>query len=55
MLFAPRLEPFGQASLEAGVCGVPVVAVAEDPKTRWSHAAATQRVAYELERLGSPG
>jgi glycosyltransferase involved in cell wall biosynthesis len=29
MVFAPRLEPFGLASLEANACGLPVVAVAE--------------------------
>lgn len=29
MLYAPRLEPFGYAPLEAGACGLPVVAVAE--------------------------
>ena len=29
MLYAPRLEPFGYAPLEANACGVPVVAVAE--------------------------
>ncbi len=29
MVFAPRLEPFGLAPLEAGACGLPVVAVAE--------------------------
>ncbi len=29
MLYAPRLEPFGFAPLEANACGVPVVAVAE--------------------------
>lgn len=27
--YAPRLEPFGYAPLEAGACGLPVVAVAE--------------------------
>ncbi len=29
MTYAPRLEPFGLAPLEAGACGLPVVAVAE--------------------------
>jgi glycosyltransferase involved in cell wall biosynthesis len=29
MLYAPRLEPFGYAPLEANACGLPVVAVAE--------------------------
>jgi glycosyltransferase involved in cell wall biosynthesis len=29
MAYAPRLEPFGLAPLEAGACGVPVIAVAE--------------------------
>jgi glycosyltransferase involved in cell wall biosynthesis len=29
MVYAPRLEPFGLAPLEAGACGVPVIAVAE--------------------------
>jgi glycosyltransferase involved in cell wall biosynthesis len=29
MVHAPRLEPFGYAPLEAGACGLPVVAVAE--------------------------
>lgn len=29
MLYAPRLEPFGFAPLEASACGLPVVAVAE--------------------------
>ena len=29
MAYAPRLEPFGFAPLEAGACGLPVVAVAE--------------------------
>src|SRR6266540_1414302 len=29
MLYAPRLEPFGFAPLEANACGTPVVAVAE--------------------------
>jgi glycosyltransferase involved in cell wall biosynthesis len=29
MAYAPRLEPFGYAPLEAGACGVPVVAKAE--------------------------
>jgi glycosyltransferase involved in cell wall biosynthesis len=29
MIYAPRLEPFGLAPIEAGACGVPVVAVAE--------------------------
>lgn len=29
MLYAPRLEPFGLAPLEANACGAPVVAVAE--------------------------
>ena len=29
MLYAPRLEPFGYAPLEANACGVPVIAVAE--------------------------
>jgi glycosyltransferase involved in cell wall biosynthesis len=29
MAYAPRLEPFGLAPLEAGACGLPVVAVAE--------------------------
>jgi glycosyltransferase involved in cell wall biosynthesis len=29
MLYAPRLEPFGLAPLEANACGVPVVGIAE--------------------------
>jgi glycosyltransferase involved in cell wall biosynthesis len=29
MAYAPRLEPFGLAPLEANACGLPVVAVAE--------------------------
>lgn len=29
MVYAPRLEPFGYAPLEASACGLPVVAVAE--------------------------
>jgi glycosyltransferase involved in cell wall biosynthesis len=29
MLYAPRLEPFGYAPLEANACGLPVIAVAE--------------------------
>lgn len=29
MVYVPRLEPFGLAPLEAGACGLPVVAVAE--------------------------
>jgi glycosyltransferase involved in cell wall biosynthesis len=29
MVYAPRLEPFGLAPLEAGACGLPVLAVAE--------------------------
>jgi len=29
MLYAPRLEPFGMAPLEANACGLPVIAVAE--------------------------
>lgn len=29
MIYAPRLEPFGLAPIEAGACGVPVVGVAE--------------------------
>jgi glycosyltransferase involved in cell wall biosynthesis len=29
LLYAPRLEPFGLAPLEANACGVPVIAVAE--------------------------
>lgn len=29
MVYAPRLEPFGLAPLEANMCGLPVVAVAE--------------------------
>jgi glycosyltransferase involved in cell wall biosynthesis len=29
LVYAPRLEPFGLAPLEANACGVPVVAVAE--------------------------
>lgn len=29
MVYAPRLEPFGLAPLEASACGVPVIAVAE--------------------------
>jgi len=29
MVYAPRLEPFGYAPLEANACGLPVVAVAE--------------------------
>lgn len=29
MLYAPRLEPFGLAPLEASACGLPVIAVAE--------------------------
>jgi glycosyltransferase involved in cell wall biosynthesis len=29
MVYAPRLEPFGYAPLEAGACGLPVVAKAE--------------------------
>src|SRR6266576_2484235 len=29
MLYAPRLEPFGYAPLEASACGLPVIAVAE--------------------------
>lgn len=29
MLYAPRLEPFGYAPLEANACGAPVIAVAE--------------------------
>ena len=29
MVYAPRLEPLGLAPLEAGACGLPVVAVAE--------------------------
>ncbi len=29
MIYAPRLEPFGYAPLEANACGLPVVAVAE--------------------------
>lgn len=29
MVYAPHLEPFGFAPLEAGACGLPVVAVAE--------------------------
>jgi len=29
MVYAPRLEPFGYAPLEANACGLPVIAVAE--------------------------
>ena len=29
MIYAPRLEPFGLAPLEACACGTPVVAIAE--------------------------
>ncbi len=29
MIYAPRLEPFGYAPLEANACGLPVIAVAE--------------------------
>ena len=29
LLYAPRLEPFGLSPIEAGACGLPVVAVAE--------------------------
>lgn len=29
MIYAPRLEPFGYAAIEAAACGLPVVAVAE--------------------------
>ena len=29
LVYAPRLEPFGLAPIEAGACGLPVVAVAE--------------------------
>lgn len=29
MVYAPRLEPFGYAPIEAGACGVPVVGIAE--------------------------
>ena len=29
MVYAPRLEPFGFAPLEANACGLPVIAVAE--------------------------
>jgi glycosyltransferase involved in cell wall biosynthesis len=29
LLYAPRLEPFGLAPLEANACGVPVIAIAE--------------------------
>ena len=29
MLYAPRLEPFGYAPLEAGACGCPVITVFE--------------------------
>ncbi len=29
MIYAPRLEPFGFAPLEANACGLPVIAVAE--------------------------
>ena len=29
LLYAPRLEPFGLAPLEANACGIPVIAVAE--------------------------
>ena len=29
MVYAPRLEPFGYAPLEAAACGLPVVAKAE--------------------------
>ena len=29
LLYAPRLEPFGLAPLEANACGLPVIAVAE--------------------------
>jgi glycosyltransferase involved in cell wall biosynthesis len=29
MLYAPRLEPFGYAPLEANACGTPVIATAE--------------------------
>jgi len=29
MVYAPRLEPFGLAPLEANACGVPVIAIAE--------------------------
>jgi glycosyltransferase involved in cell wall biosynthesis len=29
LIYAPRLEPFGLAPIEAGACGLPVVAVAE--------------------------
>lgn len=29
MVYAPRLEPFGYAPLEAGACGIPVVGIAE--------------------------
>ena len=29
LIYAPRLEPFGLAPIEAGACGLPVIAVAE--------------------------
>jgi glycosyltransferase involved in cell wall biosynthesis len=29
MVYAPRLEPFGLAPLEANACGLPMIAVAE--------------------------
>lgn len=99
MVYAPRLEPFGLAPLEAGACGVPVIAVAEggvretvedgvtgllvehdpdaigaaivrlrnDPalartlgtnarsvvETKWSLAAATDRIEQELSRCAT--
>ena len=38
LLYAPRLEPFGLAPLEANACGLPVIAVAEGGSSgkRWS-------------------
>jgi glycosyltransferase involved in cell wall biosynthesis len=59
MVYTPRLEPFGLAPIEAGACGVPVVAIAEggvretvtDGVTGLLTANRTDAVAAALSRL----
>jgi glycosyltransferase involved in cell wall biosynthesis len=59
MVYAPRLEPFGLAPIEAAACGLPVVAVAEggvretvlDDETGLLVANAPEAVAAAVARL----
>ncbi len=53
LLYAPRLEPFGYAPLEANACGTPVIAVAEGGVRETVHHGVNGMVASDVASMAT--